>query len=178
MMTPSTGFGSTRSSCARRPTTFVEVGDTVPDLGPTVEVFVVKPAVGAGSNGTCRCAPDEVAGHVAVLPREGHAVVVTPYLELIDEHAETALVYFGEGRELTYDHAFGKGGILTSADIEQEGDFFAKEEINGRLASDAERALADAVLRSASVRAVALLMRGCVTSQRPPDHAQEDWTLP
>lgn len=136
------------------PTTFVEVGDAVPDLDAAVDVFVVKPAVGAGSNGARRCAPDEVTGHVAVLHREGHAAMVQPYLDMIDEHAETALVYLGEGGELSYDHAFSKGAILTSANIEQEGGFFAKEEIDGCTASDDERALADAVLRSSSVRAI------------------------
>jgi hypothetical protein len=136
------------------PTTFVEVGEVVPDLDATVDVFVVKPTVGAGSNGACRCAPDEVASHVEVLHRGGHAAMVQPYLDMIDEHAETALVYLGEGGELSYDHAFSKGAILTSADIEQESGFFAKEEIDARTASVVERALADVVLRSPSVRAL------------------------
>ena len=141
-----------RDGVSVAPTRFIEVGDEVGGMDPDVDVFVVKPAIGAGSNGARRCTPDEVAGHVAVLHSEGHAAMVQPYLDLIDEHAETALVYLGEGGELAFDHAFSKGAILTTTVVEQDGDFFAKEEINGRAASDAERALADAVLESPSVR--------------------------
>ena len=136
------------------PTTFVEVGCSVPVLEEGVDVFVVKPAVGAGSNGARRCRSTEVADHVALLHGEGHAAMVQPYLDMIDKHAETALVYVGDGGDLVFDHAFKKGAILTSTEVEQEGDFFAKEEIGGRTASPAEQALAQAVLRCRSVRSL------------------------
>lgn len=136
------------------PTTFVEVGRSVPVLEGGGDVFVVKPAVGAGSNGARRCRSTEVADHVALLHGEGHAAMVQPYLDMIDEHAETALVYVGDGGDLVFDHAFKKGAILTSTEVEQEGDFFAKEEIGGRTASPAEQALAQAVLRCRSVRSL------------------------
>lgn len=143
-----------RDGVAVVPTAFVEVGDDVAVLEEGVDVFVVKPAVGAGSNGARRCLPAEVADHVALLHRDGHAAMVQPYLDMIDEHAETALVFVGDGGDLTFSHAFSKGAILTSNEVEQEGDFFAKEEIGGRTASPAERALAEAVLSCRSVQAL------------------------
>ena len=132
--------------------TFVEIGDVVPDVDPAIEVFVVKPAVGAGSNGARRCLPNEVADHVLELHGAGHAAIVQPYFDMIDEHGETALVYLGDGGDLVYDHAFSKGAILMSTDVELEGGFFAKEEIGGRTASEAERSLAEAALSCPSVR--------------------------
>lgn len=147
-----------RDGVAVVPTTFVEVGDVVPDFGSPDEqsssVFVVKPAVGAGSNGARRCSADEIADHVAVLHEQGHAAMVQPYLDMIDEQSETSLVYIGDGERLVYDHAFSKAAILTSTDVEQEGDFFAKEQIGERDASDAERSLAAGVLSSPSVQAL------------------------
>lgn len=143
-----------RDGVAIAPMIFVEIGDVVPDVNPAVEVFVVKPAVGAGSNGARRCMPNEVADHVLALHGEGHAAIVQPYLNMIDEHGETALVYLGDGGDLFYDHAFSKGAILMSTDVELESGFFAKEEIGGRTASDAERSLAEAVLSCPSVRAL------------------------
>jgi hypothetical protein len=145
-----------RDGVAVAPTTFVEVGERVPDLDPDVGVFVVKPAVGAGSNGARRCTPDHVSDHVAALHRQGHAAMVQPYLDMIDEESETALVYLGEGGELAYDHAFSKGAILTAAakPVGQDDHFVTDEVIGDRTATDAERAVADAVLNSPSVRAL------------------------
>ena len=142
-----------RDGVAVAPMTFVEVGDVVPSVDPAAEVFVVKPAVGAGSNRARRCMPNEVADHVLTLHGEGHAAIVQPYLDMIDEHGETALVYLGDGGDLVYDHAFSKGAILVSTDVELEGGLFAKEEIGGRTASEAERSLAEDVLSCPSVRA-------------------------
>jgi len=147
------------------PTTFIEaavkaggVADVVDrllaDLDPSIEVFVVKPAIGAGSNGARRCTPDEVAAHVEVLHSAGLDAMVQPYVDMIDDLAETSLVYLGDGTSLFYDHAFSKQAILRSTDVAREGDLMAKEEIADRVASDAEQVLADAVLASSPVRAL------------------------
>jgi O-ureido-D-serine cyclo-ligase len=143
-----------REGVAVAPMTFVEVGDVVPSFDPSVEVFVVKPAVGAGSNGGRRCTPNEVADHVLMLHGMGYAAIVQPYLEMIDTHGETALVYLGNGGDLVYDHAFRKSAILVSTDVEMEGGVFAKEEISDRTASDVERSLAETALSCRSVRAL------------------------
>ncbi len=50
------------------------------------------------------------------------------------------------GGDLHFSHAFSKGAILMSTENEREGDFFAQEEIDGRVPSVAERMLADGVL--------------------------------
>ena len=136
------------------PTSFVELGAPHPDLDVAADVFVVKPAIGAGSNGARRCTRAEVSDHVDVLRSAGCAAMVQPYLEMIDELAETSLVYLGDGTEMVYDHAFSKAAILTSVDVEQTGGLMAKEEIGAREASAAERSLADAILASAPVRAL------------------------
>lgn len=127
------------------PTTFVELGETAPVVN---ELHVVKPTIGAGSSGARRCEPDEVAAHVAALHDDGRTAMVQPYLSQLDEFGESAFCYVpspnGAGLELS--HVFRKGAILTSTDVEQEGDLFAKEEISARQPNEQEQALAEAVL--------------------------------
>ena len=134
------------------PTVFVAPGDAA----PTVEgVHVVKPTVGAGSSGARRCEPHEVADHVALLHGEGRTAMVQPYLDLLDERGETAHCFIADGGGvLALSHAFRKGAILTSTDVEQEGDLFAKEEISGRVPSQVELALAERVLSTEIVRSL------------------------
>jgi len=133
------------------PTVFVAPGEEP----PTVDgLHVVKPTVGAGSSGARRCEPHEVAAHVALLHREGRTAMVQPYLDLLDERGETALCFVaGEsGDGLDFSHAFRKGAILTSTDVEQEGDLFAKEDISTRVPSAGELELAHRVLSTTGVR--------------------------
>ena len=47
------------------PTVFVAPGEPAPTVAADAGVHVVKPSVGAGSSGARRCAPDEIAAHVA-----------------------------------------------------------------------------------------------------------------
>ncbi len=123
------------------PTTFVAPGD---HLSPVEGLHVVKPTVGAGSNGARRCEPSEVADHVASLHADGRTAMVQPYLNRLDAHGETALCFVvgpgGAGLEMS--HAFRKAAILTSTDVEREGDLVAKEEIAERVPSPDEVALA------------------------------------
>ena len=134
------------------PTTFVELGAPLPDLDPGVDVFVVKPAIGAGSKGARRCTPTEVTAHVEVLHGSGLVAMVQPYVDMIDSVAETSLVYLAGGSQMIYDHAFSKQAILTSTEVEQNGGLMAKEEIGVREGSAAERMLGDAIVSSPLVR--------------------------
>ena len=104
--------------------------------------FVVKPTVGAGSRGAARyhCADSErAARHLERLLAAGRHAMLQPYLDRIDDHGETAAIYFdGE-----FSHAVRKGPLLQAG-----GDFvaglFAPEAISARAADDAERRVADA----------------------------------
>jgi O-ureido-D-serine cyclo-ligase len=104
--------------------------------------FVVKPTVGAGSRDAARyhCADFErAAGHLERLLIAGRSAMLQPYLDRVDEHGETAAMYFsGE-----FSHAVRKGPLLQTG-----GDFvaglFAPEAISARAADHAERRVADA----------------------------------
>ncbi|WP_062518024.1 ATP-grasp domain-containing protein [Demequina gelatinilytica] len=127
------------------PTTFVAPGDAVPDdavvgLGGHL---VVKPSVGAGSNGA-RLFDGDAAGaaaHVAALHAQGKVAMIQPYLAEVDTTGETALVYLG-GR---FSHAARKGAIL-SRDMSFDTGLYADEEITSATATAAERALADSLV--------------------------------
>lgn len=130
------------------PTVFVEPSEPIPIIPADAGVHVVKPTVGAGANGARRCEPAEVADHVALLHAEGRTAMIQPYLELLDTQGETALCFVSsvDGGHLELSHAFRKGAILTSVEVEQEGDLFAKEDISPRTPSTEELDLARAVL--------------------------------
>lgn len=133
------------------PTVFVDPGHPVPPEALVHDVAVVKPTVGAGSSGARRCRPGEVERHVAVLHAEGRTAMVQPYLGGLDEHGETALCFVAApagGLELS--HAFRKGPILRSTEVEQVGGLFAKEDIEPRVETAAERALGKQVLSAAA----------------------------
>lgn len=140
------------------PTVFVAPGESAPDV---TGLHVVKPTVGAGSSGARRCCPDEVAGHVALLHSEGRTAMVQPYLDRLDELGETAHCFVaasGAPTELVLSHAFRKGAILTSTDVEQEGEVFAKEQIDARTPSDAELDLARRALATDVVQGLGPIM--------------------
>ena len=112
--------------------------------------------VGAGSSGARRCASQhELAAHVETLHATGHTAMVQPYLGGLDEHGETALC-FGPGLDgrPVFSHAFVKGPILRTAEVEQVGDLFAKEDIGTRTPTEAELELAARALSSAPVSAL------------------------
>jgi hypothetical protein len=133
------------------PTSFVPPGDTVPEVEG---VHVVKPTVGAGSSGARRCEPHEVADHVAVLHAEGRTAMVQPYLDQLDDRGETCHCFIldADGVGLELSHAFRKGAILMSTEVEQEGELFAKEDISPRAPSAAELQLATDALSTDVVR--------------------------
>jgi glutathione synthase/RimK-type ligase-like ATP-grasp enzyme len=130
-----------RAGIAVTPTTWIEPGDAprIPD-----GEIVVKPAVSAGARDTARYAPDARASaieHVKRLQAEGRTAMVQPYLSGVDEHGETALLFFGG----VFSHAIRKGPILIPGAGCVEG-LFAKEDISPRAPSEAERALAERTL--------------------------------
>lgn len=98
------------------------------------EEFVVKPAIGAGSRDAARYRRSEAGralDHVHRLQAAGRSVLMQPYLENVDEHGETAVLYLG-GR---VSHAIRKGPLLRRGAARVEG-LFAPEEIRPR---EAER---------------------------------------
>jgi hypothetical protein len=126
------------------PTVFVAPGESTPPVGAP---SVVKPSVGAGSNGARRCRPDEVPVHVEMLHEAGRTAMIQPYLDDIDERGETALCFLaGRSGGLEFSHAFRKGPILHVAEPAWDGDLFAREEITSRSPSGKELELARAVL--------------------------------
>lgn len=149
------------------PTTFVEPGD----VASVVEgLAVVKPAVGAGSSGARRCEPDEVAPHVATLHEAGFSAMVQPYLTRLDAHGESAHCFVaGADGRLELSHVFRKGAILTSVEVEQEGDLFAKEDIGARAPISEERALAEAVLATDAVSSLGDILYARVDVAPGPD---------
>lgn len=90
--------------------------------------WVVKPAVGAGSRDAARYGRGEegaAAGHIARLLAAGRSVLLQPYLDHVDTHGETALIYFG-GR---FSHAIRKGPLLQRAATPPAGALFLQERI-------------------------------------------------
>jgi hypothetical protein len=122
-------------------TEFVEVADA---WAPPNGEYVVKPTISSGSRDTARYGrgDDRDAGaHVRALVRNGRTVMVQPYLEAVDAHGETALIYFGG----EYSHAIRKGPLLRPGQAPSQ-DLYLQEEVTARIPSSAERAVAEDVL--------------------------------
>ena len=106
--------------------------------------LVIKPAVGAGSRATrrhARTAVAETLAHMRQLLGAGRSVLLQPYLEGVDHHGETALIYLA-GR---FSHAIRKGPLLP-AGAPATGALFAPEEISVREPALDELAAATRVL--------------------------------
>jgi O-ureido-D-serine cyclo-ligase len=104
--------------------------------------FVVKPAIGAGSRDAARYLRgerDKAVVHLDRLLAGGRSAMLQPYLDRVDEHGETAVVYIG-GR---YSHAFRKGPLLRLGDDLVSG-LFAPEQITPREPDAAELRVAAA----------------------------------
>jgi glutathione synthase/RimK-type ligase-like ATP-grasp enzyme len=128
------------------PTRIVAPGDDpagVDDLAPGQEI-VVKPVVSAGARDTERYGADQLADartHVERLQGEGRSVLVQPYLDGIDGHGETGMVFLGD----SFSHAFRKGPILVPGNGFVDG-LYREEDIAPRTASQAELDVASAAL--------------------------------
>jgi glutathione synthase/RimK-type ligase-like ATP-grasp enzyme len=95
------------------PTSFVAAGDPTPLL--TGEV-VVKPSVSAGARDTGRFPADRHRDALALINAicmSGRVALVQPYLPLVDERGETAIVYIGG----EVSHVLHKRPVLRSAGV-------------------------------------------------------------
>jgi glutathione synthase/RimK-type ligase-like ATP-grasp enzyme len=127
------------------PTTAVEPGRAAGELPGAVWAgdVVVKPSVGAGSNGVRRFRADAAgaAAYADELTGAGTSALVQPYLGAVDRDGETGLVYVGG----EFSHAFVKEAILT-APIDWEGGLYATETIGEHAATPAELDLGDRIV--------------------------------
>jgi glutathione synthase/RimK-type ligase-like ATP-grasp enzyme len=108
---------------------------------------IVKPSVGAGSRGVGRFTPDrygEAQEHAEQLHAAGRTVLVQPYLHGVDATGEAALVYF----DGAFSHAITKGAMIPADTTHpvDGGSLYVEENISARVASAAEKAVADAAL--------------------------------
>jgi O-ureido-D-serine cyclo-ligase len=134
------------------PTTFVEPGDDPAAVlqrllrSDAAADIVIKPVVGSGSRDAQRHPRGELGAmtaHVARLLGERRSVLVQPYLERVDDHGETALMYFnGE-----FSHAIRKGPLLQRKSGPTRA-LFAPEEITPRTPSADELELGARVLQA------------------------------
>src|SRR5262245_9856047 len=134
------------------PTQFVEPGA---DASSATSAFlenagtnevVVKPAVGSGSRHARRHPHSDAAAiraHVEELLDMGHTALLQPYLERVDEHGETALLYF----EGTFSHAIRKGPMLVKGENATK-QLFAAEKITPRVPTEAEFAVGEQAVRA------------------------------
>jgi hypothetical protein len=116
---------------------------------PESGVYVVKPAISAGSVDTGRydlSDPHEAhlaRAHVSRLQAAGRLVMVQPYLPAVDTYGETALLFVSGPRGPVFSHAIRKGPMLTGPDEGlAAGELYKQEEITARTPTDAERAVA------------------------------------
>jgi O-ureido-D-serine cyclo-ligase len=135
-----------RAGVAIVPSTFVEPGvDAIAALAAFLDTtacaeFVVKPCIGAGSRDAQRhrrTQVDAAGAHARRLLDAGRSVLLQPYLDRVDEHGETALVFF----DGAYSHAIRKGPLLRTGEGSTDA-LFAAEDIRPREPDAAEHALA------------------------------------
>lgn len=133
------------------PTAFVSPNDFWQP--PAHDVYVIKPAVSAGSLDTGRYDASDRAqavSHVARLQAAGRITMIQPYLPAVDTHGETALLYFADPAtgKLAYSHAIRKGPLLQGPDVGVEG-LYKQEEITRREPTRAQLAVGEAVIKAA-----------------------------
>ena len=146
-----------RAGIATVPSEFIEPGD---DAGAALDVFiamhcsagaggkemefVVKPAIGAGSRDAQRYGQGERAAalaHAVRLLDARRSVLLQPYLDHVDEHGETALIFFAGH----FSHAIRKGPLLRRGEGPTDA-LFAEEQITARKPSDDELRVATRTL--------------------------------
>jgi glutathione synthase/RimK-type ligase-like ATP-grasp enzyme len=132
------------------PTRFVEPGEAA---AAALEAFrrqegcaewVVKPAVGAGSRDAARYIGGEepaAVDHIERLLGAGRSVLLQPYLDQVDRHGETALIYIA-GR---FSHAIRKGPLLRRSTAPTDA-LFAQEHITAREPETQELQIAQRIL--------------------------------
>lgn len=126
---------------------FLAPGDA-PDGFPDLAEFVVKPCVGAGSRDArrfLRADRDAAVAHARSLLEAGRHVLVQPYLAEVDQHGETALMFF-DGQ---FSHAIRKGPLLRRGELPTSA-LFKPERIQAREPSADELAVAARTLAALS----------------------------
>ncbi len=111
-----------------------------------VKELVVKPAVGAGSRDAQRHRRADraaIAAHVRRLIDAGRSALVQPYLERVDAHGETALIYFAGA----FSHAIRKDALLRTGE-DPTDQLFAQESISPREATPEELHAGELALRA------------------------------
>ncbi|WP_374601262.1 RimK family alpha-L-glutamate ligase [Arenimonas sp.] len=154
---------------------FLAPGDDPASL-PDLDEFVVKPTVGAGSRDAQRYQRgdrDAAVAHVRRLLDAGRHVLVQPYLHAVDEHGETALLFF-DGR---FSHAIRKAPLLRRGEGPTRA-LFKEEHIQPREPSDAEHALAAAVLASLPFETLAYARVDLLPSPSGPQLLELELTEP
>jgi glutathione synthase/RimK-type ligase-like ATP-grasp enzyme len=139
-----------RAGVATVPSVFIEPGDDAQSglddflQRHTSAEFVVKPAIGAGSRDAQRYARaqrDAALAHVRRLLGERRCALLQPYLDRVDAHGETALIYFGG----EFSHAIRKGPLLKPGEGPTRA-LFAAEHITPRAPEPDELRLAEQTL--------------------------------
>lgn len=118
--------------------------------------FVVKPSVGAGSLGAGRFSAADTAAaraHVARLHAAGRTAMVQPYLGEVEASGERALIYL----DGIYSHGVTKAAMLPPGTVHDvtattSHSLFVTERMSRAEPSEAERAVADAVMREVARR--------------------------
>jgi glutathione synthase/RimK-type ligase-like ATP-grasp enzyme len=123
------------------PTRFFEPGESVQTPAGS---FVLKPAVSAGSRHSARYEAGENAdAHAAALHGLGRTLMVQPYLDGIDGHGETMLVYLAG----SYSHTVRKSALLRRGQAPGTA-LYLPEDIQAMEPTSAERAIADRTLEA------------------------------
>ena len=108
--------------------------------------FVVKPVIGAASRDAARYARVDgtaALAHLARLLEAGRQTMLQPYLDRVDAHGETAVIFF----DGVLSHSVRKGPLLKRGARLVSG-LFAPERITPREIDEAERVVAVATLRA------------------------------
>ena len=141
------------------PSHFIEPGEDAVHLldrfllAHASDEFVVKPSVGAGSRDAQRYGRNErdaALTHAQRLLDAGRSVLLQPYLARVDEHGETALIYF-DGH---FSHAIRKGPLLHRG-AQATRALFAPEHITPRTPLADELRVAEAALAAIPIRETA-----------------------
>ena len=101
---------------------------------PSMGRHVLKPSVGAGSVDAAAFSLHDqherrlAHEHAATLNAAGQTVMVQPYLDSIEQHGETALIFLGT----EFSHAIVKGAMLAGAKEMEAGGLFLEEDVAAR----------------------------------------------
>jgi hypothetical protein len=149
-----------RAGVASVPSHFIEPGEDAAHLldrfliAHASDEFVVKPSVGAGSRDAQRHGREQrtqAIAHAQRLLDAGRSVLLQPYFTRVDEHGETALVYF----DGVFSHAIRKGPLLRRGEDPTRA-LFAAEHITPRVPNADELRVAASALAAIPMQSSAI----------------------